>query len=55
MISFEYNGFIAKVIELTKDNILIVDLYKNERFIKKDRLTLGQVPKKIKKELKPLK
>jgi hypothetical protein len=56
MTSFEYNGYIAKIVEFTKNNILIVDLHdKNNKFVKKDRLSMGQIPKKIKKSLKPLK
>jgi hypothetical protein len=55
MNSFEYNGYIAKIVKFTKDNILIVDLFdKNNKFIKKDRLPLGLIPKKVKKRLKPL-
>ena len=56
-ISFEYNGFILKSIILNKNtNTLIVNKFdKNNKFIKKDEIKMGQIPKSIKKKLNNLK
>ncbi len=56
-IVFEHNNFICKVINFDlKKNVLSFNKYdKENNFIKKDELKMGQIPKKIKKLLNPLK
>jgi len=56
-ISFEYNGFILKAISFNKKtNTLIVNKFdKNNNFIKKDEIKMGQIPKSVKKKLNTLK
>ena len=54
---FEDNGFIFKAVSFdTKKNILIANKFdKQNNFISKVNITMGQIPKKIKKQLNPLK
>ena len=56
-LTFEGNGFIFKAISFDiKKNILYVNKFdKQNNFIKKTELKMGQIPKKIKKQLNPLK
>jgi hypothetical protein len=56
-LTFEDNGFIFKAISFDiKKNILYVNKFdKQNSFIKKTELKMGQIPKKIKKQLNPLK
>ncbi len=56
-ITFEDNGFTYKAISFDiKKNILYVNKFDNKNvFIKKTELKMGQIPKKIKKLLNPLK
>ena len=56
-LTFEDNGFIFKAISFDiKKNILYVNKFdKQNNFIKKTELKMGQIPKKIKKQLNPLK
>ncbi len=56
-LTFEDNGFIFKSISFDiKKNILYVNKFdKQNNFIKKTELKMGQIPKKIKKQLNPLK
>jgi len=54
---FEDNGFIFKAISFdAKKNILIANKFdKQNNFISKVEKRMGQIPKKIKKQLNPLK
>lgn len=56
-LTFEDNGFIFKTISFDiSKNILYVNQFdKQNNFIKKTELKMGQIPKKIKKQLNPLK
>jgi len=56
-ITFEDNGFMYKAISFDiRKNILYVNKFDNKNvFIKKTELKMGQIPKKIKKLLNPLK
>jgi len=56
-LTFEDNGFVFKAISFDiKKNILYVNKFDNQNnFIKKTELKMGQIPKKIKKQLNPLK
>ena len=56
-ISFEYNGFILKGVSFNKKtNTLIVNKFdKNDNFLKKDEIKMGQIPKSVKKKLNTLK
>ena len=56
-LTFEDNGFVFKAISFDiKKNILYVNKFdKQNNFIKKTELKMGQIPKKIKKQLNPLK
>jgi len=56
-IVFEENGFIYKAISFDKkNNSLEVNQFdKNDNFIKKTTLKMAQIPKKVKKQLNPLK
>ena len=56
-IKFEENGFIYKAISFDKkNNALEVNQFdKQDNFIKKTTLKMGQIPKKVKKKLNPLK
>ena len=56
-LTFENNGFIYKAISFNiKKNILYVNKFdKQKNFIQKTELKMGQIPKKIKKQLNPLK
>ena len=56
-LTFEDNGFIFKAISFDiKKNILYVNKFdKQNNFIKKTELKMGQIPKKIKKQLNPFK
>ena len=56
-IVFEENGFIYKAISFDKkNNSLEVNQFdKNNNFIKKTTLKMAQIPKKVKKQLNPLK
>ncbi len=56
-IKFEENGFIYKALSFDKkNNSLEVNQFdKNNNFIKKTTLKMAQIPKKVKKQLNPLK
>jgi hypothetical protein len=56
-ISFEENGFIFKAISFDKKSmVLTVNKFdKQNNFIKKTQLRMGEIPKNIKKKLNPLK
>jgi len=56
-IIFEENGFIYKALSFDKkNNALEVNQFdKQDNFIKKTTLKMAQIPKKIKKQLNPLK
>ena len=56
-LTFEDNGFILKAISFDiKKNILYVNKFdKQNNFIQKTEFKMGQIPKKIKKQLNPLK
>ncbi len=56
-ITFEENGFVYKVISFDKkNNSLEVNQFdKQDNFIKKTTLKMAQIPKKVKKQLNPLK
>ena len=56
-ISFETNNlkYKAKSFDINK-NILYVDMYDmKDKFIKQTTLKMGQIPKKVKQKLNPLK
>lgn len=56
-ILFEYNGFKTQSISFDhKKNILYCNkLNEDGKFIEKIQLTMGQIPKKVKQKIKPLK
>ncbi|MEA3316063.1 MAG: hypothetical protein U9Q30_09425 [Campylobacterota bacterium] len=55
-IEFENNSFIFKGISFDKKrNLLVANKFdKNNNFIKKVELKMGEIPKNIKKKLNPL-
>ncbi|MEA3513668.1 MAG: hypothetical protein U9R37_08710 [Campylobacterota bacterium] len=55
-ISFQDNGFLHKAINFdNKKMVLYVNRFKNDKFIDKIELRMGQIPKSVKKQLNPLK
>ncbi|MEA3497984.1 MAG: malate dehydrogenase [Campylobacterota bacterium] len=56
-ITFEDNGFVFKSIsfDITKNILYVNQFDKKDNFIKKSQLKMGQLPKKIKQKLNPLK
>jgi len=56
-IKFEDNGFVFKVLSFDdKKMVLIANKFdKQDNFIKKVNLRMGEIPKSVKKKLNPLK
>lgn len=56
-ITFEDNGFVFKALSFDdKRMVLIVNKFdKQDNFIKKVELRMGEIPKSVKKRLNPLK